>query len=137
MSTQKSPTFFDDFAAQGCQRLLSRVVASGRLTCWGHAGKSFQVITFLHTLYSLPKGTLAVEEEGSRVLLVAPKNVLINWEDEFKKWLSHVPAGVMSVSKVMNVQPLSLAALAHCGHLEVFSMALLSISWHAELCWAV
>ncbi|KAK9804987.1 hypothetical protein WJX73_008355 [Symbiochloris irregularis] len=81
-------------------------------------GKSFQVIAFLHTLYSLPKGDMT-EEEGSRVLLVAPKNVLANWEDEFAKWLSHVPPGVLSTDKVHLLNGIADVRKWHSEHASV------------------
>lgn len=52
------------------------------------AGKSLQVIAFLHTLFGLPEdGPAPLEQEGSRTLLVAPMNVLANWQEEFRIWL--------------------------------------------------
>ena len=48
--------------------------------CMG-LGKTLQVITFLHTV-------LLYKELGSlqKALVIAPKGVIYNWRDEFKKW---------------------------------------------------
>src|SRR4051812_13452729 len=47
-------------------------------------GKSLQVIAYLHTVLTNSK----IHEKVSQVMLVVPKNVLLNWGDEFGKWLS-------------------------------------------------
>ena len=74
------------------------------------AGKSLQVIAFLHTLFSLPEGGAAPLETDSRVLLVAPKNVLTNWQDQFAEWLAKVPpGGHLSLNKVW-----SCTCVTHC-----------------------
>ncbi|KAI6179406.1 SNF2-related and DNA RNA helicase domain containing protein [Aphelenchoides besseyi] len=46
-------------------------------------GKTFQTIAFLHTIMTHPKITKHI----NKGLIFAPKNVLLNWYNEFDKWL--------------------------------------------------
>jgi SNF2 family DNA or RNA helicase len=46
-------------------------------------GKTFQVIAYLHTVLT----NMKIANVVRRVMLVVPKNVLLNWIDEFDKWL--------------------------------------------------
>ena len=52
--------------------------------CMG-LGKTFQVVTLIHTL-------MAYEETGvNTVMVVCPLSTVLNWCNEFKIWLKHVP----------------------------------------------
>ena len=48
----------------------------------------FQVITYLHTVMTFNK--LNVET----CLVVAPLNTVLNWQDEFAKWIGHMDSGI-------------------------------------------
>ena len=55
-------------------------------------GKSLQVVTLIHTALTNP--TFVDSEKAlKRILIVAPKNVIINWANEFRKWITgNMPA---------------------------------------------
>ncbi|KAE8739325.1 hypothetical protein FOCC_FOCC015174 [Frankliniella occidentalis] len=54
--------------------------------CMG-LGKTFQVVTLVHTLFKHP------ETNVNTVLVVCPVSTVLNWVNEFDKWLSGVEEG--------------------------------------------
>lgn len=60
--------------------------------CMG-LGKTFQVIAFLHTIFTHPK----ISKVVNRVMIIGPKNVTTNWSKEFSKWLSNIDPELNSI----------------------------------------
>lgn len=52
--------------------------------CMG-LGKTLQLITLLHTLIMHPK-----QLKTKKVLVICPKSTIMNWNEEFKKWLDGI-----------------------------------------------
>jgi transcriptional regulator ATRX len=46
-------------------------------------GKTLTILAFLHTVLSNKK----LKHDVQRILIVVPKNVILNWKNEFKKWI--------------------------------------------------
>lgn len=59
--------------------------------CMG-LGKTLQLITLLHTLISYPE-----KLETRKVIVICPKSTILNWFEEFKKWLSGIDAKGLKV----------------------------------------
>lgn len=49
---------------------------------------SIQVISYLHTIMTNP------DLKVKTCLVVAPLNTVLNWEDEFEKWIGHMDSGI-------------------------------------------
>lgn len=59
--------------------------------CMG-LGKTLQLIALLHTLIRYPE-----QLKTSRVLVICPKSTIMNWYEEFKKWLRNIDSKGMKV----------------------------------------
>lgn len=59
--------------------------------CMG-LGKTLQLITLLHTLISYPD-----KLKTKKVIVICPKSTIMNWFEEFKKWLEGIDAKGLKV----------------------------------------
>lgn len=59
--------------------------------CMG-LGKTLQLITLLHTLFSYPD-----KLQTRKVIVICPKSTIMNWFEEFKKWLMNIDAKGLKV----------------------------------------
>jgi transcriptional regulator ATRX len=61
-------------------------------------GKTLQTITFLHTVMTHP----IISKTIRRVIIVCPKNVILNWEREFQKWLFENDSTMPEINVLIN-----------------------------------
>lgn len=66
--------------------------------CMG-LGKTLQTIAFLHTIMTHP----TIKKTIRRVLIVCPKNVILNWCQEFDKWLSGIDSKLTRISVSLQI----------------------------------
>lgn len=59
--------------------------------CMG-LGKTLQLITLIHTLIRYPE-----KLKTKRILVICPKSTIINWFEEFKKWLKDIDSKNMNI----------------------------------------
>ena len=61
-------------------------------------GKTLQIIAFLHTILTHEK----IAKKINKILIVVPKNVVLNWMNEFEKWL-YGETDSINVSYIFNL----------------------------------
>ena len=60
-------------------------------------GKTLQVVAYLHTILTHSE----IKKYIRRVLIVVPKNVILNWQNEFNKWLDERDPALAGSIKVL------------------------------------
>lgn len=89
--------FMWDSVFESINRIKSDPAGTGCILahCMG-LGKTFQIVALVHTVLCNPD-TLV-----NTVIVVCPRNTLLNWQDEFEDWLSNIQSKKIKVYDIHN-----------------------------------